>query len=74
VISPPAVANGVVYVGLVAPHLVNAYDATTGALLWSGAVGGFVYSGPAVVNGVVYAGAQDGVMYAFDLGGVVPAG
>jgi outer membrane protein assembly factor BamB len=64
--SSPAVANGVVYVGSGLKQLV-AFDAATGAALWSYATGGVVESSPAVVNGTVYAGSNDGNVYAFDL-------
>jgi outer membrane protein assembly factor BamB len=54
-ISSPAVVNGVVYVGSV-DHSVYAYNAGTGAKLWSYVTAGNVFSSPAVVNGVVYVG------------------
>ena len=66
-LSDPVVANGVVYVGfsVLNGHIpvadVLAYDATSGALLWTGAVhpGDLNYPpAPAVAGGVVYVGAQ----------------
>jgi outer membrane protein assembly factor BamB len=48
-IAAPAVANGVVYVG---SDQLYALNASTGALLWSYAIG--VGGAPAVANGVVY--------------------
>jgi eukaryotic-like serine/threonine-protein kinase len=66
ILSSPAVANGVVFASsLVALY---AYDATTGAQLWSGAYGGGL-SSPAVANGVVYIGNGEmlGVLTAYGL-------
>ena len=63
--SSPAVANGVVYVGVgVNDNNVYALNASTGALLWQSPVGAVSYSSPAVANGVVYVGSGDNV-YAF---------
>jgi eukaryotic-like serine/threonine-protein kinase len=61
--SSPAVANGVVYFG---SNDVYALDASTGALLWSYAMGGWVSSSPAVANGVVYAVGFLGNLYALN--------
>jgi outer membrane protein assembly factor BamB len=66
VISSPAVANGVVYVGSDDGNLY-ALNARTGVKLWSYATGGAVFSSPAVANGVVYVGSDDGNVYAFGL-------
>jgi len=73
--STPAVANGVVYIGVhpngpgdisdVNRHLY-ALDATTGAQLWSYQTGVGIYSSPTVVNGVVYLG-EGYFLYAFGL-------
>jgi outer membrane protein assembly factor BamB len=68
--SSPAVANGVVYVSdhgawIGDPGLLSAFNATTGAKLWS-AVGG--HASPAVANGVVYDSADDGTLSAFNAG------
>ena len=52
VLSSPAVASGIVYVGSY-DHSVYALNATSGAKLWSFATGGEVYSSPAVKKGVV---------------------
>lgn len=51
-------ANGVVYVGSAAGSGGNMYalDGTTGAVLWSFASGGSVFSAPAVVHGTLYWG------------------
>jgi outer membrane protein assembly factor BamB len=53
--SSPAVLNNVVYAGDYNGNM-NAWNATTGAQLWSffTQVGSWVYSSPSVVNGVVY--------------------
>jgi eukaryotic-like serine/threonine-protein kinase len=45
---------------------VNAYLASTGALLWSFPVGNMVNSSPAVLNGVVYFVSTGGTMYALN--------
>jgi outer membrane protein assembly factor BamB len=66
VLSSPAVANGVVYVGS-NDYKVYALDATDGTKLWEFAAGGRVDSSPAVANGVVYFGSwTDGKVYALD--------
>jgi outer membrane protein assembly factor BamB len=66
VLSSPAVANGVVYVGCDDSKL-DAFDAAGGAQLWTATTGGAVDSSPAVANGVVYVGSNDGKLYAFGL-------
>jgi outer membrane protein assembly factor BamB len=48
-----------------------AFDAKTGAQLWSAATGGPVVSSPAIVDGVVYVGSDDTKLYAFDASGKV---
>jgi outer membrane protein assembly factor BamB len=76
IISSPAVANGVVYVGGF-DGAMRAYDAS-GSLscsdspktcqpLWTFATGGPIASSPAVVNSMVYVGSEDGKLYAFSL-------
>jgi len=52
--GPLTVANGVVFAGSMdrAGHMY-AFDAATGAILWSFASGGSVMSAPTIVNGVV---------------------
>jgi outer membrane protein assembly factor BamB len=64
--SSPAVANGIIYVGM-DDHYVYALNAKTGAKLWSYLTGNNVDSSPAVSNGVVYVGSKDGKVYAFAL-------
>jgi hypothetical protein len=66
VVSSPAVANGVVYVGS-GDHNLYALDASTGDLLWSYTTGWAVYSSQAVADGVVYVGSDDDKVYAFHL-------
>ncbi len=71
-LAPPAVANGVVYVGCgssngdFAPAAVYALNASTGATLWSYTTGGQVWGSPAVANGVVYVGSFDSNVYALN--------
>ena len=67
--SAPVVANGVVYVGsddVTQGDNLYAFDARTGARLWS-YVTGIVFSSCAVANGVVYVGSEDQNIYAFGL-------
>jgi eukaryotic-like serine/threonine-protein kinase len=73
ILSSPAVANGVIFAssGLPAggsPGALYAFDAKTGAQLWSGADNGGV-SSPAVANGMVYVGNDDllGALNAYGL-------
>lgn len=55
--GPLTVANGVLFGGSMDPEgHMYAFDASSGAILWSFASGGSVMSGPAVVDGVVYWG------------------
>ncbi len=63
--SPPAVANGLVYVGS-QDHKLYAFDAVTGHQVWVASTGDAIYSSPAVAKGFVYVGSQDGKLYAFD--------
>jgi outer membrane protein assembly factor BamB len=61
------VANGVVYVGTVEPDKrLYAFNAATGALLWSYHIG-LDLSSPAVADGRVFVGSYDGNVYAFGL-------
>jgi polyvinyl alcohol dehydrogenase (cytochrome) len=56
--GPASVANGVVYVGDMAPRGDNmfALDAATGKALWSFAAAGSVMASPAIVDGTLYWG------------------
>lgn len=54
IMSAPAVANGVVYVGS-GNGVMYAFDAASGAQLWnSGTLGEFIFASPVVSNGMVY--------------------
>jgi outer membrane protein assembly factor BamB len=66
-VSPPTVANGVVYYGDGYGNREFAFDATTGAKLWnSGAViTGGLYAAPTVVNGQLLVPSWDHVLHAF---------
>ena len=78
---PPAVANGVLYVGTVADAVFGggylfAVDARTGARLWNASIDstgvqgeGGVYASPVVANGVVYVIGQDGQFDTFRAAG-----
>ena len=64
----PAVANGVVYVGAF-DDKVYAFDAATGAQLWTATTGNIIGSSPAVANGTLYIGSLDNSLYAYSLNG-----
>jgi eukaryotic-like serine/threonine-protein kinase len=63
VISSPAVANGVIYVGSNDGSLY-AIDEDTGAQRWKFGAGAPVVSSPAVANGLVYFLGSDGTFFA----------
>jgi len=71
--SSPAVATevinststSVVYVGSNDGNLY-AFNASTGAQIWSFSTGGAIVASPTVVNGVVYVGSTDSKFYAVD--------
>jgi outer membrane protein assembly factor BamB len=65
VISSPAVANGVAYVGSTDGNLY-AIDLETGAQKWKFKTDARVASSPAVDGGTVYFGSYDGKFYAVD--------
>jgi outer membrane protein assembly factor BamB len=65
VISSPAVAGGIVYVGSSDGNLY-AVDAESGAQRWKFDAKSRVPSSPAVSGGIVYFGAYDGNFYAVD--------
>jgi polyvinyl alcohol dehydrogenase (cytochrome) len=55
--GPVSVANGILFGGSMdANGTMFAFDAATGAVLWSFQSGGSVYGGPAIADGVVYWG------------------
>ena len=64
--SSPAVDNGRVFVGSRDDHKLYAFDAVTGATLWTATTSDWVQTSPAVANGVVYIGNNSGNVYAFN--------
>jgi outer membrane protein assembly factor BamB len=66
-VSPPTVANGVVYYGDGNDGTEYAFDAKSGAPLWNSAatIGGGLYAAPTVINGKLFVGAWDNRLYAF---------
>jgi hypothetical protein len=66
-VSPPTVANGVVYYGDGPDNKVFAFDAMTGLPLWNSGstISGPTFAAPTVVNGKLYVGAWDHNLYAF---------
>jgi outer membrane protein assembly factor BamB len=60
-----AVVNNVVYVGS-GDESVHAFNAATGAVVWTAPTGNWVNSTPAVTGGVAYVGSWDGNFYAFN--------
>jgi outer membrane protein assembly factor BamB len=65
VVSSPAVANGVVYIGSGDGYLY-ALDLATGTRRWRYDAGSAVASSPAVGAGLVFAAARDGSIFAVD--------
>src|SRR5579859_1835512 len=63
--STPAVANNIVYVSSSNGNLY-AFNAKTGATVWTAQAGSDLSSSPTVANGVVYIGSEDGNLYAFN--------
>lgn len=66
-VSPPTVANGVVYYGDGNGNTEYAFDASTGKPLWNSAstIGGGLYAAPTVINGKLFVAAWDNRLYAF---------
>jgi outer membrane protein assembly factor BamB len=66
-VSPPTVANGVVYYGDGPGNTLRAFDASTGTPLWdSGStIQGPIFAAPTVVDGHVLVATWDGHVYAF---------
>jgi outer membrane protein assembly factor BamB len=64
--SSPVIGNGVVYFGAGLGNAVDAFNAQTGALLWSSgsAIGGPVFNAP-LIDGHLYVGSWDHKLYAF---------
>ena len=65
VVSSPAIANGLVYVGSGDGGLY-AFDLATGARRWRFDAGSAVSSSPAVGGGLVFAAARDGSIFGVD--------
>jgi eukaryotic-like serine/threonine-protein kinase len=65
IISSPAIANGVAYVGSSDGYLY-AVDVKSGAMKWKFATQARVVSSPAVAGGLVYFASYDGWFYAVD--------
>jgi outer membrane protein assembly factor BamB len=65
VISSPAIADGVVYVGSNDGNLY-AIDQRTGLKKWSYATDARITSSPAIANGLVYCSSYDGSFFAVD--------
>lgn len=66
VVSPPAVADGVVYYGDGTGDTVYALDDATGQVLWSQQLDGPIYAPPIIADGTLYVPAG-GTLYAFSL-------
>ncbi len=66
-VASPTVANGVVYFGDGQSDQVFAFNASTGAQLWSSGtqITGSVYAAPMVADGKLFVGAWDDRLYAF---------
>jgi outer membrane protein assembly factor BamB len=62
------VANGVAYAGS-NDDGIYAFDASSGAILWSGSTNGTVTASPVIVDGTLFVGSNDGHLYAYALAG-----
>jgi len=67
--STPTIANGVVYYSDGGPGKIHAFNASTGALLWTSGpeVTGAIHATPIVVNGRVFASSYDSHLHAWGL-------
>ena len=65
-ISSPAVANGVVFVGS-EDHNLYALNASTGSLVWTYTTGDRILSSSSIANGEVFVGSADTNLYAFSI-------
>ncbi|MGC1984864.1 MAG: PQQ-binding-like beta-propeller repeat protein [Candidatus Cybelea sp.] len=63
--SPLSIANGVVYVANYGHKTEFAFDAATGAQLWSDPLSDFGDVGTVIANGIVYVSARDGTITAW---------
>ena len=68
VLSSPAIADGVLYIGS-SDRYLYALNAADGALKWKFATRGAIASSPAVDGGAVYFTSADGSLYAVDAAG-----
>src|SRR5271157_2658634 len=66
IFSSPAISRGRVYIGSDQKYMFYCLNATTGLLLWSYTMGGWVMSSPAVAVGRVYMGSDDDKIYCFN--------
>jgi len=66
-VSPPTVANGVVYYGDGYGNTEHAFDAANGTELWNSgtSIGGGLYAPPTVVNGKLLVASWDHRLYEF---------
>jgi outer membrane protein assembly factor BamB len=65
--SSPAVSGGTVFTTS-DDGALHAYDATSGAEMWTASTGSFFFdSSPAVANGLLYVASGDSVIHAFDV-------
>lgn len=66
-VSPPTVANGVVYYGDGYGDAEVAFDAATGKQLWSSGntIGAQVYAAPTIINGRLFVPSAGNTIYAF---------
>ncbi len=65
-LTPPVIADGRVFAAATDAHQVLAFDAATGAALWSFTAGGRIPMPPAWHAGRVLFGSEDGWVYALD--------
>lgn len=67
--ADPTAANGVVYDGDGGSGVLFAYNASSGAQLWSssGVTNGSIYNSPAIANGRLYVGSGGGYVYSFGI-------
>jgi len=65
ILSSPAVANGMLFIGS-EDHNVYSLNASTGTQIWDYTTGILVDSSPAVANGMVYVGSFDGNVYSLN--------
>ncbi len=69
VLSTPAVANGVAYVGSSTGNVFGFYLAVVAEEGWKAVTGAAVTGAPTVANGQVFVPSSDGSLYTYDLSG-----